>query len=46
MIELLTVQETADLLKTNRQQVRKMLRSGLMPVMKIGREWNIVSSYL
>jgi excisionase family DNA binding protein len=46
MIELLTVQEAADLLKTSRQQVRKMIRHGLIPAMKIGREWRIESSYL
>lgn len=38
MTALLTVQEVADLLKTSRQQVRKMIRDGLLPAVRIGRE--------
>ena len=41
MIELLTVAETAALLKTTRQQVRKMIAQQLIPAMKVGREWRI-----
>jgi len=46
VMELLTVQEAAELLKTSRQQIRKMVRSGLLPAMKIGREWRISAEYL
>ena len=46
MKELLTVQEVADLLKTSRQQVRKMIHSGLLPAVRIGREWRIDPHYL
>ena len=44
--ELLTVAETAALLKTTKQQVRKMLAQQLIPAMKIGREWRISRQYL
>ena len=46
MTALLTVQEVADLLKTSRQQVRKMIHSGLLPAVRIGREWRIDPHYL
>lgn len=46
MIELLTVAETAALLKTTRQQVRKMIAQQLIPALKIGREWRISKVYL
>ena len=46
MKELLTVQEVADLLKTSRQQVRKMIHSGLLPAVRIGREWRVDPHYL
>lgn len=39
--EILTVQETAQLLKTSRQQVRKMIQNGELPAVKVGREWRI-----
>ena len=39
VIELLTVAETAALLKTTKQQVRKMIAQQLIPALKIGREW-------
>ena len=39
--ELLTVAETAALLKTTKQQVRKMISQQLIPARKIGREWRI-----
>ena len=39
--ELLTVVETATLLKTTKQQVRKMIAQQLIPAWKIGREWRI-----
>lgn len=39
MMELLTVAETAALLKTTKQQVRKMIAQRLIPALKVGREW-------
>ena len=44
--ELLTVSETATLLKTTKQQVRKMIAQQLIPALKIGREWRISKVYL
>ena len=44
--ELLTVAETATLLKTTKQQVRKMIAQQLIPALKIGREWQISKVYL
>ena len=46
MTELLTVAETAALLKTTKQQVRKMISQQLIPAMKIGREWRVSRQYL
>ena len=42
MMELLTVQEAAALLKTSRQQVRKLIQNGEIPAVKVGREWRIL----
>ncbi len=44
--ELLTVAETALLLKTTKQQIRKMIAQQLIPALKIGREWRISKVYL
>lgn len=44
--ELLTVAETAMLLKTTKQQVRKMINQQLIPALKIGREWRVSKEYL
>lgn len=44
--ELLTVAETAVLLKTTKQQIRKMIAQQLIPALKIGREWRISKVYL
>ena len=44
--ELLTVAETAVLLKTTKQQIRKMIAQQLIPALKIGREWRIRKVYL
>ena len=44
--ELLTVAETAALLKTTKQQVRKMINQQLFPALKIGREWRVSKEYL
>lgn len=46
VIELLTVAETAALLRTTKQQVRKMIAQQLIPAMKVGREWRISREYL
>ena len=46
VIELLTVAETAALLKTTKQQVRRMIAQQLIPAMKIGREWRVSKQYL
>lgn len=40
-LEVLTVKETAQLLKTTCQQVRKMIQNGELPAVKVGREWRI-----
>ena len=44
--ELLTVAETAALLKTTTQQIRKMINQQLIPALKIGREWRVSKEYL
>lgn len=41
MSELLTVKEVAELLKTSRVQVRKMIQSGDLLAVKVGREYRI-----
>ena len=46
VIELLTVAETAALLKTTKQQVRKMISQQLIPALKIGREWRVSKEHL
>ena len=38
---VLTVKEAAFLLKTTRQQIRRMIQSGELPAVKVGREWRI-----
>lgn len=45
-MKLLTVQETAEQLKTSKQQIHKMIRNGLIPAMRIGREWRVSAEYL
>ena len=39
--ELLTVKEAAQWLKTSRVQVRKMIQSGELLAVKVGREYRI-----
>ena len=39
--ELLTVKEAAALLKTSKVQVRKMIQSGDLLAVKVGREYRI-----
>ena len=46
MTSILTVKEVASLLKTSRQQVRKMIQIGDLPAVKIGREWRIRADVL
>ena len=46
LMDLFTVREVAVYLKTSRQQVRKMIRSGLLPAVRIGREWRVDPHYL
>lgn len=41
MNEILTVKEAAALLKTSRQQIRRMIQNGELPAVKVGREWRI-----
>ena len=41
MSELLTVKEAAEWLKTSRVQVRKMIQSGDLLAVKVGREYRI-----
>lgn len=41
MSEILTVKEAAALLKTSRQQIRRMIQKGELPAVKVGREWRI-----
>ena len=42
--EILTVKETAVLLKTTRQQVRKMIANEELPAVKVGREWRVLKA--
>lgn len=42
--EILTVKETAVLLKTTRQQIRKMIANEELPAVKVGREWRVLKS--
>ena len=39
--EILTVKETAQLLKTTCQQIRKMIANRELPAVKVGWEWRI-----
>ncbi|MFR5640885.1 MAG: helix-turn-helix domain-containing protein [Butyricicoccus sp.] len=41
---MLTVKETAALLKTTRQQVRKMIVNEELPAVKVGREWRVLKA--
>ncbi|MBE7003038.1 MAG: helix-turn-helix domain-containing protein [Ruminococcaceae bacterium] len=45
-VKVLTVKETAALLKTSKQQIRKMIREEALPAVKVGREWRINEEYL
>ena len=39
--ELLTVKEVAEMLKTSRVQVRRMIQNGELIAVKVGREYRI-----
>lgn len=39
--ELFTVKEAAELLKTSRAQIRKMIQNGELSAIKVGREYRI-----
>lgn len=41
MSDLLTVKESAEWLKTSRVQIRKMIQSGELSAVKVGREYRI-----
>ncbi len=41
MSELLTVKEAAELLRTSRVQIRKMIQNGELSAVKVGREYRI-----
>lgn len=43
-LKILTVKETAALLKTTRQQVRKMILNEELPAVKVGREWRVLKA--
>ena len=45
-IEVYSVKEAAAILKTSRQQVRKMIQSEELRAEKVGREWRITSDAL
>ena len=40
-LTIYTVKETSKMLKTSRQQVRRMIRGGELTAVKVGREWRI-----
>ena len=42
--EILTVKETAALLKTTRQQIRKMIANEELTAVKVGREWRVLKA--
>lgn len=40
-LEVYSVKEVAAILKTTRQQIRKMIQNEELPAVKVGREWRI-----
>lgn len=40
-IEVYSVKEVAIILKTTRQQVRKMIQNEELPAIRVGKEWRI-----
>lgn len=45
-IKVYSVEEIATILKTTRQQVRKMIQNEELPAVKVGREWRITEESL
>ena len=45
-LEVYSVKEVAAILKTSRQQIRKMILAEELPAIKVGREWRISSEVL
>lgn len=45
-LEVYSAKEVASILKTTRQQVRKMIQNEELPAVKVGREWRITSEAL
>lgn len=45
-LEVYSVKEVAAILKTTRQQVRKMIQNEELPAVKVGREWRVSSEAL
>ena len=45
-VRLLTVAEVASVLRTSKQLIRKMIQEGVLPAVKVGREWRISEAYL
>lgn len=43
---MLTVKEAALLLKTSRQQIRKMIQNGELPAVKVGREYRLSMEWI
>ena len=44
--EVYSVKEVAEILKTSRQQVRKMILAEELPAVKVGREWRMAAEHL
>ena len=40
-VKVYSVKETAQILKTSRQQVRRMIQNEELAAVKVGREWRI-----
>lgn len=45
-LEVYSVKEVAAILKTTRQQVRKMIQNEELTAVKVGREWRVSSEAL
>lgn len=45
-LEVYSVKEVAAILKTSRQQVRKMIQAEELPAVKVGREWRVSAEAL
>lgn len=45
-IKVYSVEEIATILKTTRQQVRKMIQNEELPAVKVGREWRVTEESL